>query len=421
LRYSFRVLVFPPGFLFGTATSATQIEGHCPTTDWYAFARAGRVRGGATLDVACDGYNRVREDVDLQRAMGLNAARLSVEWARIEPRPGEFDASALDHYRSVLGAHLDAGIRPMVTLHHFALPLWVAERGGLLARELPSRLARFAVETVRALGDLCRTWITINEPNVLAAHAYLLGAWPPARREPWSAMLAHRRLLEAHVAMYRALHDADARGDLALGVAHHLRVTEPRDPLRIADRGAALVFARVFNDWFARAVCANKTQDFVGVNYYSRDRVGFDPSNAPELFIRRDVAPGAETSDLGWEIYPEGLGLVLDAWSRRSGRLPIYVTENGVADARDVLRPRFLVRHLAEVARVVARGIDVRGYYHWSLLDNFEWAEGYGPRFGLVEVDYTTMERRIRPSGDLYGRIARGASIDDRTWDELGR
>ncbi|HEY2511619.1 MAG TPA: family 1 glycosylhydrolase [Polyangiaceae bacterium] len=434
--------VFPPGFLFGTATSATQVEGHCTTTDWYTFAQRGRVKDGGTLDVACDEWNRYREDVALQRSLGMNAARLSVEWGRIEPRPGAFDAAVLDHYRSILGAHVDAGLRPMVTLHHFTLPQWMADRGGLLAPELPERMARFARETALALGDLCREWITVNEPSVLAAHAHLLGAWPPEGKNARDAALAHHRLLAAHVEMYRALHDADARGDLAAGVAHHLRVAQPLRPDHRADRAAARAFARVFNDPFAHALCtgellgpldavltrsgafnpadAKGTQDFLGINYYSRDLVRFDPTHAAELFVRREVAPGVETSDLGWEIYPEGLLTVIDEWSRRSGRLPIYITENGVADARDRLRPRFLVRHLARVARAIAGGIDVRGYYHWSLLDNFEWAEGYTPRFGLVEVDYATQARRPRPSAELYARIARTHAIDAETWTRLG-
>jgi beta-glucosidase len=429
-------------FRFGTATSATQIEGHCTTIDWDAFARNGGAKNGDTIDVACDSWNRFQEDVALQRKMGLNAARLSIEWGRVEPRPGAFDAAALDHYRRILSAYVEAGLRPMVTLHHFSLPQWMADRGGLLAPELPRRMARFAVETIRALGDLCREWITINEPNVLAAQAYILGAWPPAQRDPRLAAVAHHRLLEAHVAMYRALHDADSRGDLAVGVAHHLRVTQPKDPARFADRAAARVFARVFNDSFAHALCAGTllgpldplferagafppleakgTQDFLGVNYYGRDLVAFDPRRPAELFIRRDVAQGAETNDLGWEIYPQGLGIVLAEWSRRSGGIPIYITENGVADARDALRPRFLVRHLAEVARAIARGIDVRGYFHWSLLDNFEWAEGYSARFGLAEMNYSTLERRLRPSGELYGRIARAHRIEERDWKELG-
>jgi beta-glucosidase len=445
VRYRFAVLDFPAHFLFGTATSATQVEGHCTTTDWFSFARSGRVKNGDTLDEACDSWNRWREDIALQRGLGLNAARVSLEWGRIEPRPGAFDGAAIDHYRTILGAYVDAGLKPMVTLHHFTLPQWMADRGGLLSAELPRLLARYAVEVVRALGDLCREWITINEPNVLAAHAYLLGAWPPAKRDPLNAARAHHRLLEAHVAMYRALHDADGgrgRGDLALGVAHHLRVAQPFAPERRADRIASRVFARVFNDAFAHAVCsgdllgpfdpllgrfggfrpaeAKGTQDFLGINYYSRDLLRFDPRAAGELFIHREIAPGAETNDLGWEIFPEGLGSVIEEWSRRSGGLPVYITENGVADARDVLRPRFIVRHLARVARAIARGVDVRGYYHWSLLDNFEWADGYTPRFGLVEVDFATQARTPRKSAEVYARIARARAIDAATWSALG-
>jgi beta-glucosidase len=434
---------FPAGFRFGTATSATQVEGHCATTDWYDFAREGRVKNGDRLEVACDLWNRWAEDVAIQKRLGLNAARLSIEWGRVEPEDGVVDRSALDRYRAILGAHVDAGIEPMVTAHHFTLPRWMAARGGLLARDFPARLARFAALAVRELGDVARLWTTINEPNVLVAHAHLVGLWPPMQKDPRAAVVAHHRLLEAHVRAYRAMHDADRRGDLRVGVAHHLRVSEPADPSRRADRVAARAFARVFNDAFAHAVCAGEilgprldrlvafagafdpreargTQDFVGVNYYSRDLVRFDPRHGGELFIRREVPPSAEKSDLGWEIHPDSLFEVLETWSRRSGGLPMYVTENGIADATDAKRPRFLVRHLARVADAIARGVDVRGYYHWSLLDNFEWAEGYGPRFGLVGVDYGTLARRVRPSAELYGRIARARAIDDATWARYG-
>jgi len=422
------VFRFPPTFLFGTATAATQIEGGCATSDWSAFARQpGRIKRGDTPDVACDGWRRWPEDVALQRTLGLGAYRLSIEWARIEPRPGEIDRAALDTYRSMLGALRDAGIEPMVTLHHFTLPLWMAERGGVVAPGFAERLARFARLAVDALGDLCRLWITINEPNVLAAHAYLLGAWPPAQRSLSAAVRAHYGLLEAHVAAYRTM--KEARGDAALvGVAHHLRITEPQRPGNRGDRMAARAFGHVFNDAFADATCdgrmygaldalvrpssgfrvpeARGTQDFFGINYYSRDVVRLSMKHAAELFVARAVPPGAELSDVGWEIYPQGLGQIVRRWARQSG-LPIYVTENGIADASDSKRGPFLVRHLAELARAIADGVPVRGYFHWSLLDNFEWSEGYRPRFGLVEVDYATQERRPRESARLYSRIAR--------------
>jgi beta-glucosidase len=387
----------------------------------------GRIKNGDTPAVACDSWDRFREDVALMTAMGLDAHRLSIEWARVEPRPGTFDSKALDRYREMLGALRDAGIEPMVTLHHFSLPLWMAEQEGLLSRELPGRLARFATETVRALGDLCTLWITINEPSVLAAHAYLLGAWPPARKDPVAAIRAHHRLLEAHVAMYRAVHAADPTGRAMVGVAHHLRVVEPERPRWFADRAAAAFMRGTFNHAFVRALVegtvagpldifgtnpgfritdAKGTQDFFGVNYYSRDVVRFSLARAGEMFIERGVPADAPVSDLGWDIFPQGLGSILRAWGSRTG-LPIYVTENGLADAADTRRGRFIVDHLREVEAAMADGVDVRGYLHWSLLDNFEWAEGYAPRFGLAAVDYPTQKRTLRPSGELYGLIAR--------------
>jgi beta-glucosidase len=412
------VISFPATFLFGTATSATQVEGGCDNTDWWMFGRAGRIRNGDTPTVACDQWNRWAEDLMLEKELGMNALRLSIEWARVEPRPGVFDREALDHYRAVIGGHADAGIRTMVTLHHFSLPLWLSEKHGLLADDLPQRMAQYARETVSALGDVAGEWITINEPNVLAAHAHLLGLWPPAEKSMTAAWVAHRNLLAAHHAMYRAIHEV--RPDAAVGLAHHLRVMLPSRTESLTDRIGTGLLRRVFNDWFASAVCKEKTQDFFGMNYYSRDHVRFDRAHPHEMFLHREIPPGSEVSDLGWEIYPEGLYEVLREWWYRSGRIPMYVTENGIADASDSRRPSFLVRHLARVARAIADGIDVRGYYHWSLLDNFEWAEGYTPRFGLVAVDYASQRRTIRPSGQLYARIAGARAIDDATWRAFG-
>jgi len=428
-----RQFSFPPSFLFGTATSATQIEGSCTTSDWYAFAKSpARIKNGDTPDVACDGWHRYGQDIALQKELGLSGYRMSIEWARIEPRPGETDTRAIDTYRAMLGALREAQIEVLVTIHHFTLPLWLAERGGLLAAEFPERLARFARIAADALGDLCRLWVTINEPNVLAAQSYLLGVWPPAKTSLGDALLAQYRLLEGHVQAYRAI--KDARGDNAsVGIAHHLRIADAARPGSLPDRSAARLLERIFSDAFALALCegrmlpgvdwmhrrtrrfdvrdARGTHDFLGINYYTRDVVRFSLAHARELFALRGVAPGAEVSDLGWEVYPEGLGRLLRVWSDRS-RVPIFVTENGIADATDIKRGPFLVQHLAEVGRALADGVDVRGYFHWSLLDNFEWAEGYTPRFGLVEVDYRTQERRVRESGRLYGRIAQQRRVE---------
>jgi beta-glucosidase len=388
---------FPSSFLFGTATSATQIEGGCKTSDWYEFARRiGTIKNGDTPDVACGSWARWQEDVELQHSLGMGAYRMSIEWARIEPGPGEINRAVLHRYRRMLSGLRDAGIEPMVTLHHFTLPNWLAARGGVSCPDFPERLAVFARIAVCALGDLCKLWITINEPSVLISQGYLRGIWPPERRSPVAALRAHHNLVRAHDAAYRAM--KKVHGDeIKIGVAHHLRPTSPARPDSHADQAAA--FLRGFaGDVFAIIACRHKTQDFFGINYYSRDVVRFP--------MTRIGSNGAPASDLGWEIYPEGLGQLVRKWAPIS-KLPIYITENGIADAADSRRADFLTGHLAQLASAIADGIDVRGYFHWSLLDNFEWAEGYEPRFGLVAVDYATGERTPRPSAKVYSRIAR--------------
>jgi beta-glucosidase len=387
---------FPDGFRFGTATSATQIEGGCATTDWWAFSHA---KGGDVPDVACDHVHRVKEDVELQTRLGLNAHRLSVEWGRIEPEDGRFDEAAIEHYRHEVRMLRDASIEPMVTLHHFSFPTWLA--GGATADVLPERFARFTRHVVRALHDAVDIWITINEPNVLVAQGYLLGIWPPGVVAPGAVPRAVANLRRAHRAAYEVIHDIAPRSQV--GIAHHIRLATPATP-KLRDRAAARVLDAAFNRPFL-----DVPQDFIGLNYYSRDVVTVDRHKASELFVARAVTPGAPVNDLGWEIYPEGLGVVLRQLAKK--QKPIWITENGIADAADTRRPQFIADHLLEVARAIEEGVDVRGYMHWSLMDNFEWADGYAPRFGLYAVDYATQKRTPRPSAELYAEIARTKRI----------
>jgi beta-glucosidase len=434
--------IFPRGFRFGTASSATQIEGGCPFTDWADFARvSGRIAGNGSPLTACDSWNRFGEDLALQRSMNLNAYRLSVEWARIEPAPGEIDWKALERYREMLGQLRDTGIEPMLTLHHFSIPLWVRDRGGLTSRDLPERLEAFTRIVVQAVGDLVDTWITVNEPSGLAALSHLIGYWPPQMRSLMSTIQVHHNLLKSHVLMYRAIHEeAEKRGKEArVGIAHHVRRMEPLDPTRLADRVVTSLVRGTLNDSFAHAVCSGRmygfgdrllrlvdgfrvseargTQDFFGINYYGRDDLVFRWS---PVFFRRYLAPGSEVTDLDWPVSPDDLLPVLREWWSRSGGLPIFITENGLSDATDIQRPSFIVRHLASVARAIAEGIDVRGYYHWTLMDNFEWMFGYQSRFGLANVDFATQERTLRPSGRLYGQIAARGGISADDWERHG-
>jgi len=247
-----------------------------------------------------------------------------------------------------------------------------------------------------------KLWVTVNEPNVLVAQGYLLGLWPPGMRDPRVVPRAIWNLRRAHVAAYRAIHELVPHA--AVGLAHHIRVATPASR-SLLDRAAAGALDLTFN-----ALFLDLPQDYIGLNYYSRDIVRFDASKPNELFADRSVAAGATVNDLGWELYPAGLGEVLRRLAKR--RKPIWITENGIADAADTRRAAFITSHLAEVARALEDGIDVRGYLHWSLLDNFEWADGYAPRFGLYAVDYTTQARTLRPSGELFAQIVKSRHIE---------
>jgi len=394
---------FPDRFLFGCATSATQIEGGCRAIDWWQFARErGRIAHGDVPDVACDHWNRVAEDTELLVRLGVGAHRLSIEWGRIEPEVERFDDDALEHYRAELVGLANAGIEPMLTLHHFSLPSWLAARGGVLAPEFPERLAAFARRAARTLGEHVKHWVTINEPNVLVAQGYLLKLWPPGVSDPRLVPRAVWNLRRAHVAAYRAIHELVPNAEV--GLAHHMRIATPASNA-LLDRAAARALDLTFN-----ALFLDLPQDFIGLNYYSRDIVSFDASRANELFAERSVPAFAPVSDLGWELYAEGLGVLLRRLEKRGK--PLWITENGIADAADTRRASFIRAHLAEVARAIGDGVDVRGYLHWSLLDNFEWAEGYAPRFGLYAVDYATQTRSLRPSGEVYAQIIESRRVE---------
>jgi beta-glucosidase len=332
----------------------------------------------------------------------MGAHRLSVEWGRVEPVEGRFDGAVLDRYREEARALRAAGIEPMVTLHHFSFPTWLARRGGVLARDLPVRFEAFARRVASALADDVRLFITINEPNVLIANGYVLGIWPPGVVAPRAVPPAIANLRRAHARAYRAIHET--KPTASVGLAHHVRLATAATS-RLLDRAAARLLDTMFNRLFL-----DLPQDFIGINYYTRDVVRFALAKANEMFAERSVEEGSPLSDLGWEIHPSGLGVVLRDLGRR--KKPIYITENGIADAKDAKRAAFITDHLREALCAIDLGIDVRGYLHWSLLDNFEWAEGYAPRFGLYAVDFSSQVRTLRPSGELYGRMAKDRRLE---------
>lgn len=432
-----------PGFLWGAATSGHQIEGGNEGSDWWAWEAEGRVEGGVRSGLATDHWNRFREDLRLARELGLNSYRFSVEWSRIEPEEGRFNGEALDWYETLVGECESQGLLPMLTLHHFTSPLWFARQGGFASEGAPVRFGRFVSKVIERVGARVPLWCTLNEPMVLVAGTYLGRFMPPAEYAPRKASEAARNLLRAHVLAYDLLHSSHScvggrkgpwRGrPLQVGFAHNLIDFEPDRPWHPLERAVTSLLRRFHNRAWLDAVTGGRqhlgvtgiipfarqvpealgrvTTDFIGVNYYTKGYVQWRPrAPAPErpaelpvglVFARRQD----EMSDLEWAIHPEGLGRML-RFVRRYG-LPVLITENGIADREDRLRARYIEAHLREVDKAVRAGIPVQGYYHWSLLDNFEWIKGFGPRFGLYRVDYRTYERKLNPSARVYSEWIR--------------
>lgn len=423
--------VFPDGFLFGTATAAVQIEGGDRNNSWYRWSELGKIRDGSHSIVACDHWNRVEQDIGLMRRIHSGTYRMGVEWSRIEPEEGRFDSEALAAYRRELELLREAGIVPLVTLHHFSNPLWLEDSGAFGRPDIVRIFRRYAEVVYRALGDLCEDWVTINEPNVYLVFGYLYGFWPPGKKNPIAFVRRARNMIRCHLAAYDRMHRiANREGRrVRVGVAHHLRIFDSEHG-NSAERVLSRIYDRYFQDLFLRGTTEGRVYrpfgpvepfgppgpdgyyaDFLGLNYYTRDVLGFhlDPRT---LFVRFGTAPGAAVNDLGWELYPQGLFRLGMALARRYD-LPLWITENGTCDAADAFRSEYIVSHLRQVLRLIRHGARVERYYHWSLMDNFEWIEGVSARFGLYEVDFETQVRRLRPSGRLYGEISRTGRLPD--------
>ncbi|PSR23011.1 MAG: glycosyl transferase [Sulfobacillus acidophilus] len=379
-----------PPFLWGVATSSHQIEGN-QHNDWTRWEQAGRVAEPSGR--SCDHWNLWPSDFSMLHQLRVNSYRFSLEWSRIEPRPGEFDAKALGQYRAMLQRLRELKIIPLVTLHHFTLPLWVSDQGGFLHPKATTWFIRYVTRVMHELGDLADLYVTINEPLVLVVMGYLIAQWPPGQHGFARALRLINRLRDVHQAAYETI--KAVKSNALVGLAHHLIAFEPWTN-SLPDRGMAHVVRYLMNDRFVRMV--RNHQDFIGVNYYTRQYAHWSQGLHP--IQNRAQSP---LSDLGWEIYPQGLLALLrrlKVWQK-----PILITENGIATRDDSLRTTFLQEHLKVIGDAQRQGIDVRGYYHWSFLDNFEWAEGYAPRFGLVEVDYQTLTRHLRPTALRYRAI----------------
>lgn len=420
----------PKGFLLGCATAAHQIEGG-NENDWTDWERGsfpdGRphIADRTVSGAACDSWNRFDEDLRLLQELGANAYRFGIEWARLEPEEGAWNAEAAQRYRGWLEKLRAAGIRSMVTLHHFTLPKWVAKDGGFASDKTVDRFAAFVSRAIDALGEPPDLWCTLNEPNVLALQGYLKGIWPPGAQDPKLAAQVLARALRAHARVAPLLREKTHR---PVGIAHHVRVFRPasRSPIAGVLAGVA---DRFVNQATLDAAMTGRFRidipgmvsidehipdmkgsfDYLGLNYYTRDHVAADFKD-PSL-SRQFVPEHLPKNDLGWELYAEGMYLLLKRWGKL--RLPIYVTENGMPDNAGARRGDFLRAHFHALQRAVNEGVDVRGYFHWSLLDNFEWAEGFEPRFGLYRVDYQSPDKRRTPTSGVpvFQEIARNLGL----------
>jgi beta-glucosidase len=382
------------------------VEGDNRNCDWWEWERQpGRIANGDTAAVACDHYRRYREDTSLLRELNQNAHRLSIEWSRIEPQEGVFDARQIQHYRDVLGELRERSILPMVTLHHFTSPLWFVRRGGWTSRDAVRGFMPFVHRAIDELGDLVGMWCTINEPSIYAANGWITGEFPPGRHgDLVSQYRVTANMRRAHEAAYRAI--KRRRPDTPVGLSHHKFLFLPASSARrdvVAARAAQAVTDRwpVAPGRLRRILEA--PSDFIGIAHYWAQLCAFDARRPRDQFVRRFNPPGPVTQ----------MGLVSDpSWMRqvlnelRAYGKPVYITENGLATEDDSWRERYLGEVLGQVHAAIEDGVDVRGYFHWTNMDNFEWARGYTCHFGLIAIDRKTLERTIKPSGRAYARIA---------------
>jgi len=395
-------LKFPQGFFWGSATSAHQVEGG-NVNDWSEWEQknANRLSQIASQKKwpdfilnnypnpielenyisgrACDHYNRFEQDFDIAKQLGHNAHRFSIEWSRIEPEEGKFNEVEIEHYRKVILALKARGIEPFVTLWHWTNPVWLRDKGGWANKKSVDYFVRYAEKMAQVFSEV-KFWITLNETNVYTRLGYWQGVWPPERKSLIKYLQSNHHLSLAHIAAYRAIKKISPAFNI--GIAHNV-----------------IYFTKLFaglkgyihNHFFLNSI--KQYQDFIGINYYHSDR---------------DTAERSEF--LKWSIDSKGIETVLRELVVYNK--PIYITENGIADVRDEKRAKFIKDHIAAVHRAIQESIDIRGYLYWSLLDNFEWSSGFWPRFGLVEIDYKTLERKIRPSAWEYAKICKNNILE---------
>lgn len=397
-------LKFPDGFLWGSATSSHQVEGNNINNDWWEWEKrtepVERQSG-----IACDQYNRYPEDIQLLKDLGHQVYRMSIEWSRVEPENGIFNQDAIDHYIDELKLLKEKGIIVMLTLHHFSNPLWFTKKGAWLHWNAANYFERYVKKIVPQIAPYVDFWITLNEYPGYVFDAYGRGKFPPNIRSRPKMVWAMWNMSDAHVKAYKAIHKFDKKAKV--GVAHNITSYNALHKHSFRENIAVWMMDLLGNHalyWMTGI----KTHDFLGVNYYYNRYLDGTKSFFPQIF--NIEASKKDVSDMGWEVRPEGIFDVLMDFT--DYHKPMYITENGIASTNDDRRVRFLLSFLKEIYHAIAAGADIRGYVYWSLMDNYEWVEGFKPRFGLVAVDFDDGLKRIpRPSAYVYKDIIKNNGI----------
>ena len=401
---------FPKNFFWGSATSAYQVEGSNSNCDWWQWEKG---RGLESSGEACRHYQLYAQDFDLARQLNHNAHRLSVEWSRVQPQEGEFSARELKHYAEVIAALRERGLEPIVTLHHFTNPLWFVRAGGWSQRQGVEYFLRYVETTVEALASKVTYWVTINEPLVYLYHSYILGVWPPQKKSFFAAKLVEECLLAAHIKSYRLIHDIYRKRNLPapkVSIAKNMQFFTPCNPSR-RNRLAAALRNKFFNFSFLERLIKERALDFIGLNYYTRSLIDLEGWGVRNILLDtcKNNHSRLKQNSLGWDIYPDGLYHLLLALKKYN--LAVFILENGICTDDDSLRWDFIRQHLVRLHQAISEGVEVSGYLYWSLLDNFEWDKGFAPRFGLIEVDYSTYQRKVRESARKFSSVCQSNQL----------
>jgi beta-glucosidase len=420
---------FPNGFLWGTSTSAYQVEGGNLNNNWSEWEKlSGKISNYNKAGMACDWWGgRWQEDMERAKDGGQNAIRISIEWSRIQPKPNSWDESAIEYYRQILKGITNRGLFPLVTLHHFTEPIWFSEMGGWENEKAVHYFEIYAGKVVESLSAFASTWITINEPNIIAIQGYLLGQFPPGKKDLKACLQSMVIMAKAHAAAYHKIHQIQP--EAKVGIAINYRGFTPERKWLPFDTALSKKISALYNDFFPtlfrdgsanllkntiQIPQARNTQDILGINYYTKEVISFDIRAKNALYARRSHPTGASMSpNHAIASQPRGLFEAI-RWGTQFKK-PILITENGTEDPKDDFRQRYMVSHIHQMWKAVNFNFPVRGYFHWTLVDSFEWTEGWGQKYGLWSVNPDTQMRRKRPSADLYAEICRVNGLSSAT------